>query len=112
MLYNEEEVLRICKKYGIKAVKKSGYPIYEGKEMDENFSVEEILREPIINSGNVLVVRSKASISMPFPIDPDAQEIWNSYPTECHTNLIYESGPRDNRLVSSISYDNQNSYAA
>ena len=47
MLYNEEEVSNICKKYGIETVKTEGYPIYMDKEMDENFSIAEIMREPI-----------------------------------------------------------------
>ena len=24
-----------------------GYPLYQGKEMDENFSIAEIMREPV-----------------------------------------------------------------
>ena len=47
MLYDEEEVLRICKKYGIETVEKEGYPLYQGIEMDENFSIAEIMNEPI-----------------------------------------------------------------
>ena len=48
MLYDEEEILRICKKYGIKTVKKNGMPLYKGKEMDENFSIAEIMHEPVV----------------------------------------------------------------
>ena len=44
--YNEE-VLRICKKYGIETVEKEGYPIYMGKEMDENFSFSEMMCQPV-----------------------------------------------------------------
>lgn len=42
------EVKRICKKYGIETVEKEGYPIYMGKEMDENFSFSEMMHEPVI----------------------------------------------------------------
>ena len=47
MLYNEKEMLEICKKYGIETVRKEGYPLFQGKEMDENFSIAEIMREPV-----------------------------------------------------------------
>lgn len=47
MLYDEKEVVEICKKYGIETVEKEGYPLYQGKEMDENFSIADIMREPI-----------------------------------------------------------------
>lgn len=47
MLFDEKQVLEICKKYGIETVRKEGYPLYMGKEMDENFSIAEIMREPV-----------------------------------------------------------------
>lgn len=47
MLYNEDEVKRTCKKYGIETVEKEGYPIYMGKEMDENFSFSEMMRQSV-----------------------------------------------------------------
>lgn len=47
MLYDEKQVIEICNKYGIETVKKKGYPLYQGKEMDENFSISEIMHEPI-----------------------------------------------------------------
>lgn len=47
MLYDEKEVVEICKKYGIKTVKKKGMPLYKGKEMDENFSFSEMMHQPI-----------------------------------------------------------------
>lgn len=48
MLYNEKEVMEVCKKYGIETVKKNGMPLYKGKEMDENFSIAEIMHEPVV----------------------------------------------------------------
>ena len=45
--YDEKEVVEICKKYGIETVETEGYPIYIDKEMDENFSIADIMREPI-----------------------------------------------------------------
>lgn len=47
MLYDEKEVVEICKKYGIETIETEGYPIYMNKEMDENFSIAEIMHEPI-----------------------------------------------------------------
>lgn len=48
MLYNEKEVMEVCKKYGIETVKKNSMPLYKGKEMDENFSIAEIIHEPVV----------------------------------------------------------------
>lgn len=47
MLYDEKQMLEICKKYDIETVEKEGYPSYQGKEMDENFSFSEMMHEPI-----------------------------------------------------------------
>lgn len=47
MLFDEKQMLEICKKYGIETIEKEGYPLYQGKEMDENFSISEIMHEPI-----------------------------------------------------------------
>lgn len=47
MLYNEEEIIRICEKYGIDMVETKGYPLYKGKEMDKDFSVRDVMNEPI-----------------------------------------------------------------
>lgn len=46
-MFDEKEVVEICKKYGIETVRKEGYPLYQGKEMDKNFSIAEIMREPV-----------------------------------------------------------------
>ena len=45
--YNEKEVIEICNKYGIETTEKKGCSLYQGKEMDENFSIADIMREPI-----------------------------------------------------------------
>ena len=29
MLFNEEEMLKVCRKYGIDVVEKDGYPLYD-----------------------------------------------------------------------------------
>lgn len=47
MMYKEEETLRICKKYNIDVVKKEGLPMYNGEDMDENFSFENLMSESI-----------------------------------------------------------------
>lgn len=54
MLYDEKEVIEICNKYVIETVEKKGYPIYQGKEMDENFSIVDIMHEPIRIRNNIL----------------------------------------------------------
>lgn len=47
MLYDEKQMLEICKKYGIETVKKNGMPLYKGKEMDENFSFSEMMHQTV-----------------------------------------------------------------
>ena len=47
VLYNEKEVVEICNKYGIETVENKEYPLYQGKEMDEKFSIVDIMHEPI-----------------------------------------------------------------
>lgn len=49
MLYDEEEVVNICKKYGIKTIKKKGYPLYKGREMTKE-DISEIMYSPIIDN--------------------------------------------------------------
>lgn len=49
----EEETLRICKKYNIDVVKKEGLPLYNGEDMDENFSFENLMSESIPLFGKV-----------------------------------------------------------
>lgn len=46
MLYDKEEMLRICEKYGIETIKKEGSPLCSGKEMNDDFSFEIIMQEP------------------------------------------------------------------
>jgi len=48
MLYDEKEVVKICKKYGIETINKKGMPLYKGKEMDENLLISELMNEPIV----------------------------------------------------------------
>lgn len=47
-MYNEEEIKRICEKYDIETEIMPGYPTFMGKEMDDKFSMEEIIKHPII----------------------------------------------------------------
>ncbi len=45
-LYNKEEMLHVCKKYGIETVKKVGAPLYQSKEINDDFSFEKMMQEP------------------------------------------------------------------
>ena len=47
MLYDEKEVIEICKKYDIETIETEGYPMYMDEEMDANFSIAEIMYESI-----------------------------------------------------------------
>ena len=45
MLFNEKEMLKVCRKYGIDVVEKDGYPLYDEQEIDENFSICDIMND-------------------------------------------------------------------
>lgn len=45
MIFDEKEMLEVCQKYGIDVVEKKGYPLYDGIEMDENFSMNNIMHD-------------------------------------------------------------------
>lgn len=106
MLYNEEEVLNICKKYGIETVETEGYPLYMGEEMDENFSISGIMNEPmkIIQSSDLIKISMKTSKNM--------LSNCNFYNSEEVSTVSYEKETDYNTNISTISCDNQNKYAA
>lgn len=106
MLYNEEEVLNICKKYGIETIETEGYPIYMDEEMDENFSIAEIMHEPIktIHSSDFVKISMKTSKNMSLSC--------NFYNSEIVPSICYEREIDNNTNTSTISCDNKNKYAA
>lgn len=106
MLYNEEEVLNICKKYGIETVETEGYPIYMDKELDENFSIAEIMHEPI------KIIHSSDCIKISMKISKNTLSNCNFYNSETVSTVVYEKENDGNINVSTISCNNQNKYAA
>lgn len=56
-LYNKEEMLHVCNKYGIETVKKVGAPLYQSKEINDDFSFEKMMQEPC-SLGNEDAVKS------------------------------------------------------
>lgn len=59
MLFDEKEMLDICKKYGIDVVEKKGYPLCNGQEMDESFSVRDIMNDTYHASINKKTIYSE-----------------------------------------------------
>lgn len=111
MLFNEAEMLKICEKYGIEVVEKEGYPLDMDQEMDENFSVEMIMREPIIEK-NIII--SSECISLSLPIYHEDMLVVNSYYSnlECNDRIYFPKLEVDIKMSSSISYNNENKLAA
>lgn len=56
-LYNKKEMLHVCNKYGIETVKKVGAPLYQSKEINDDFSFEKMMQEPY-SLGNEDAVKS------------------------------------------------------
>lgn len=106
MLYNEEEVLNICKKYGIETIETEGYPIYMDKEMDENFSISEIMYEPM------KTIYSSDSVKISMKVSKNLLSNCNFYNSEAVSTICYEKEIDCDINTSTISCDNQNKYAA
>ena len=106
MLYNEEEVLNICKKYGIETVETEGYPIYMYEEMDENFSIAEIMHEPI------KAIHSSDSVKISMSVSKNNLSNCNFYDSATVATIFYERETDSNTNTSTISCNNQNKYAA
>ena len=69
-MYNEEEMLRICKKHNIDVVKKEGLPLYNGEEMNENFSFENLMHESILLFDTDIISSSECfNFSLPVYYD-------------------------------------------
>ena len=114
MVCNEEEVLRICKKYGIETVEKEGYPIYRDKEMDENFSISDIMHEPVqcIFEDEIISSSNTIELSLPLSIRFYPQEYCNYYPSCQRNTIVYKNDSESKNVMSNIYYDNANKFAA
>lgn len=111
MLFNEKQMLDICKKYGIDVVEHEGYPLYMGEEMNENFSFSEMMYQPIEIVDNS-VIYSSESIQLSIPVFMDKTPSCNFYCSDVKKDLFYKKESSEDKRLSSIPYDNQNKYAA
>lgn len=108
MLFNEKEMLDICKKYGIDVVEKKGYPLFNGKEMDENFSMCEIMNNACCEAVNKKIIYSE-TLEIQVSIDFEG----NDY-TNCSLNsldkpyFIKTDNSEQNRGVKSLMVNNNN----
>lgn len=59
-MFSEKEMLKVCRKYGIDVVEKDGYPLYNGQEMDESFSISDIMNDSCNIGINEQVIFSEA----------------------------------------------------
>lgn len=111
MLYNKEEMLRICEKYGIETIKKEGTPLYLGKEMNDDFSFEQMMREPCLFDDENIVVSSE-KISFTVPVYPYNNKMYNNYHTKETQKIDYTNENNDNNIKSHIKCGNVNIFAA
>lgn len=111
MLYDIEEMLRICEKYGIETIEKEGAPLYLGKEMTEEFSFEQMMREPfVIRDDNI--VTSSENFSFTVHVCSYNNKGYNDYHSKETKKIDYMGENSDNNIESCIQCDNVNIFAA
>lgn len=111
MLFDENQMLDICKKYGIDVIEKDGYPLYMGEEMDENFSAEQMMKEHnSFHTNNAL--SSKECIKITIPVFYETQKKYNHFLSESNDIQLDFKIEKVDSISSSISYDNVNKFAA
>lgn len=64
MLFDEKEMLELCKKYNIETVKKEGYPIFDGEDMNDSFMISSIMNVPIVQTSNIKIASQVISTSI------------------------------------------------
>ena len=110
-MYNEEETLRICKKYNIDVVKEEGLPLYNGENMDENFSFENLMSESIPLFGED-IISSFECFNFSLPVYYDHSNEYNDYSRTSLNNLEYKNEKDNNECNFVIPTNNENKYAA
>lgn len=111
MLYSKEEMLRICKKYGIETIKKEGTPLYLGKEMTDDFSFEQMMREPCLFEEEKVIISSE-KVSFTVPVYSYNNKKYNDYHTKGTQKIDYKNERNDNNIESHIKCSNVNIFAA
>lgn len=110
MSFVEKQILDICKRYGINVVKKKGYPLYMGKEMDENFSVEEIMRD---SDEQDEIVSSKERLELSMPVFYEEENDFNnSLLGNNNMKLNFKCEKIDDTISSKLPFNNENIFAA
>ncbi|MDU2197562.1 MAG: hypothetical protein E7E21_03965 [Peptostreptococcaceae bacterium] len=110
-MFNEEEMLQICKKYNIEVVLKEGLPLCMGKEMDEDFSFEDLMNAstPLLEEN---IICSSESFNFTIPIYRDYSNEYNNYAGTSLNTLKYKNEKIDSQFNFTISTDNKNKFAA
>lgn len=110
-MFNEEEMLQICKKYNIEVVLKQGLPLYMDKEMNEDFSFEDLMNTstPLFEEN---IICSSESFNFTLPIYRDHSNEYNDYTRNSLNSLKYKNEKIDNQFNFTISTDNKNKFAA
>ncbi|MFR8473841.1 MAG: hypothetical protein ACLVCT_02840 [Lachnospira sp.] len=111
MMYNEEEMLHICKKHNIDVVKKEGLPLYNGEEMNENFSFENLMHESILLF-DTDIISSSECFNFSLPVYYDHSNEYNDYSRTSLNNLEYKNEKCNNEYNFVIPTNNENKYAA
>ena len=111
MLYDNEEMLRICEKYGIETIEKEGAPLYLGKEMTEDFSFEQMMREPCVIKDDNIVTLSE-NFSFTIHVHSYNNRKYNDYHQNEAKKIDYTGENSDNNIESHIQFDSVNILAA
>lgn len=110
-MYDEKEMLRICKKYNIDVVKKDGLPLYMGEEMNEDFSFANLMKVPTPMFKESIVTTSE-SFNFTLPVHREQSDDYNDYARSGLSSLRYKSEKSDDEFAFMISTDNKNKFAA
>lgn len=82
-----------------------------GKEMDENFSFSEMMRQPVNYEDDNIVYSSK-TVEFSLPIYIDAPSFCNCYSSIGSNDIVYKKENENVDVTSSIPCNNSNKYAA
>ena len=110
MLFDENEMLEVCKKHGIDIVEKDGYPLYNGDEMNADFSIYDIMHDTCniaVSEKTIYSGMMQLDMSVNFEVDEYINYSLNYLNELCFVNVNkdercrkVESSIPDNNMIS------------
>ena len=95
MLYNEKEMLELCKRYNIEVINSNDKDYYK----DFEFSMKDIMNEPYTH---IVVEKCVASESMKIPITMETDFFFDNN-RDCNCQVIKDDSYND--LISTVNSD-------